>query len=274
MRAEVVIITGASSGFGRLAALEAARRGYRVVALARRAERLAALARAIEATGGTVLTVAGDVTRAEDQERLIAAALERFGRIDALVNNAGVPLAGGFAQVSVADLRRQWETNVLAVIELTRRALPALMRTRGVVVNVGSLAGHFSFPGWGLYYPSKVAVRSISDALRRELAAYGVRVALLEPGPYRTEFAQQAGLPDPGSFGLDPTPVGRAIVDLIEHPRRLRMMPGWMWLPTTIGAALVAAAPVVVDWLMVQWTRRQQRLRTTAAADAPQQDAP
>ncbi len=259
MNEKVVIITGASSGFGRLAAIEAARRGYRVVASARRAERLTDLVREIEERGGSAIAVPGDVTNSDDQQRLIDAALERFGRIDALVNNAGVPLPGGFADSSLADLRRQWDTNVTSLIELTKRALPALQESRGTVINVGSLAGNFSLPGWGLYYPTKVAVRSVSDALRRELKPLGVTVSLVEPGPFRTEFAHRAGLSRPESFGLRPEPAARAIVQLIERPRRLRVLPRWLWLPTAVGAALVRLLPGVVDLAIALYLRRRQR---------------
>jgi uncharacterized protein len=259
MRENVVIITGASSGFGRLAAIEAARRGYRVVVAARRAERLEELAREIEAFGGTALAVAGDVTVAEDQQRLIDAALDRFGRIDALINNAGVPLPDGFADSALADLRRQWDTNVTSLIELTKRALPALQESRGTVINVGSLAGNFSLPGWGLYYPTKVAVRSVSDALRRELKPIGVTVSLVEPGPFQTEFARRAGFDRHESFGLRPEPVAQAIVRLIERPRRLTVLPRWLWLPSAISAALVRVLPGPVDLLIALYIKRQKR---------------
>jgi short-subunit dehydrogenase len=209
--------------------------------------------------GGTALAVSGDVTDGEDQQRLIDAALQRFGRIDALVNNAGVPLPDGFADSSLDDLRRQWDTNVTSLIELTKRALPALQQTQGTVINVGSLAGNFSLPGWGLYYPTKVAVRSVSDALRRELKPRGVSVSLVEPGPFQTEFAHRARMRQPQLFGLRPEPVARAIVRLIERPRRLTVLPRWLWLPSAIGAAIVRLLPGVVDLAIAFYVKRQGR---------------
>lgn len=261
MAQKVVIITGASSGFGALTGLEAARRGYRVVVTARRAERLAELVSRIEAADGTALAVPGDITDSADQQRVIDATLERFGRIDVLVNNAGIPLPNRFADTSVEDLRRQWETNVVSVVELTRRALPALIEARGVVINVGSTAGHFSVPGWGLYFPTKVAVASVSDALRRELRPLGVYVCLVEPGPYDTEFAQRAGMrSDSGeSFGFPPRQVSDAIVRLIERPRRLTIKPTWLGPLVLLGGGLARLLPGLVDLILWTVAKREQR---------------
>lgn len=261
MSAKVVIITGASSGFGEQAALIAARRGYRVAVTARREERLRELVGRIESEGGTALAVPGDVTNADDQQRLIERTLAEFGRIDVLVNNAGIPLPKSFAETTVEELRRQWETNVLSVVELTRRALPALIDAHGVVINVGSTAGHFSVPGWGLYFPTKVAVASVNDALRRELVPLGVRVCLVEPGPYDTEFAQRAGMQrDPNaSFGFPPSQVAEAIVRLIERPRRLTIKPSWMTPLILLGGGLTRLLPGVVDLILWAVARRRQR---------------
>ena len=261
MSAKVVIITGASSGFGEQTAQIAASRGYRVVVTARREERLRALVERIQAAGGTALAVSGDVTSAADQQQLIERTLAEFGRIDVLVNNAGVPLPKSFVESTVEELRRQWETNVLSVVELTRRALPALIDAGGVVINVGSTAGHFSVPGWGLYFPTKVAVASVNDALRRELVPLGVRVCLVEPGPYNTEFAQRAGMqPDPNvSFGFPPSQVAEAIVRLIERPRRLTIKPTWMTPLILLGGGLTRLLPGVVDLILWAVARRRQR---------------
>jgi NADP-dependent 3-hydroxy acid dehydrogenase YdfG len=181
---KVVIITGASSGFGRLTALEAARRGYRIVVTARRSERLQELVDEIEGSDGVVLAIPGDIADAAVQQRVIDRTLARFGRIDVLVNNAGMPLPGRFVDSSLAELRGQWETNTTTVITLTKRALPALIGSGGTVINISSSIARFSVPGWGLYAASKAAVSSVSDVLRRELAPVGVAVCTVEPGTY------------------------------------------------------------------------------------------
>ena len=257
---KVMIITGASSGFGRLAAQIAAAVGYRVVVTARRAERLEELVREIEAAGGQATAVAGDITSEDDQQRIVDTALERYGQIDVLVNNAGMPLQKNYADSALADLRGQWNTNVTSIITLTKRALPALMDAKGVVINIGSIAGHFSLPGWGLYYPTKVAVASLSDAMRRELRPLGVKVCLVEPGPFRTEFGERAGTADLGGFA--PESVARAIVRLAERPRRRVILPIWMHPLALIFGALVHLIPDVVDvvcWAMIKRQMQEQQ---------------
>lgn len=244
----VMIITGASSGFGMITALEAAKQGYRVVVMARRADRLTQLVQQIEALGGSALAVPGDLTQAADQERLIDEALQTYGRIDVLVNNAGLPLQQGFVESPVEEISRQWETNVLGMVLLTKRALPALIESKGVVINIGSLAGHFSIPGWGMYFPTKVSVRSLSDGLRRELRPHGVRVSLVEPGPFDTEFGERAG-----TFvgGFSPYMVVQTILRLAHRPGALAIVP-WPMAPfVVLGSIMEQAFPWLFD--LVFW---------------------
>ncbi|HEU4328374.1 MAG TPA: SDR family NAD(P)-dependent oxidoreductase [Roseiflexaceae bacterium] len=252
----VMVITGASSGFGRELALLAARAGYRVVVTARRAERLEELAAEITAAGGTALALPGDVTDEAHQQALVDETLKRYGRIDMLVNNAGIPLKGGFAGETLDALRNQWQTNVTSIITLTRRALPALIGAQGVVVNVGSVAGHFSLPGWGLYFPSKVAVASISDALRRELGPLGVKVCLVEPGPYDTEFSRRAGKAEGGYAAVD---VAAAILRLGDRPRRRVIMPFWLAPLLAVGSTLTRTLPGLVDLFFALRAKQEQR---------------
>lgn len=259
---KVMIITGASSGFGRIAARMAADQGYRVVVTARRAERLDALVSEIERAGGSALAVPGDITDEAHQQHLVDATLERFGQIDVLVNNAGIPLKEGFVDASVDDLRQQWQTNVLSIVTLTKRALPALMTTKGVVINIGSTAGRFSLPVWGMYFPTKVSVASISATLRRELRPYGVRVALVEPGPYATEFGDRAG-GVPANV-LPPEQVARTIVRLAAHPKRTTVVPWWFRPLIALGSAIASLLPDVVDWVTWAMVRRQIKDRDNA----------
>ncbi len=269
MTHKVLLITGASSGFGRLAAQRAAEQGYRVVVTARRAEKLDELVREVEAAGGAILSVPGDITDEQHQQHLLDAALERFGQLDVLVNNAGIPLPGSFADTPLDDLRQQWQTNVMSIVTLTKRALPALMKSKGVVINIGSTAGRFSLPIWGMYFPTKVAVASISDTLRRELRPYGVRVALVEPGPYDTEFMSRTGNADGG--GLPADQVARAIVRLAEHPRRTTVVPWWMRPLVSLGSAIMHVLPDVVDviwWALAKRQLRKQEQSSGMAASA------
>lgn len=245
MDRRVVIITGASSGIGAAVAREAVRCSFTVVLAARRTERIEALALELRQAGGTALAVTTDVSRLEDQHHLVDETLRAFGRIDILVNNAGKPVRGGFVDTSPEALEDQWAVNVTSMATLTRLALPELLRSRGVVVNVGSSISRFGVPGWGNYAPTKIAVAGLSASLRRELDALGVRVCLVEPGPIVTEFGLHAGWPVNAGFPV--SMVSRAIVRLFDHPRRRVVVPFWLAPFLSLGGALAALAPGLVD---------------------------
>ena len=255
---KVMVITGASSGFGRIAAVMAAQQGYRVVVAARRAERLHDLVAEIERNGGAALAVPCDVTKDADQQNLVDTTLAHFGRLDVLVNNAGVPLDSGFVDSSVEELRRQWDTNVLSLVTLTKRATAALIASQGVIINIGSTAGHMSIPGMGTYFSTKVSVRSLSDTLRRELRAHGVRVSLVEPGPYATEFGERAGAKE-FAAGLPPEQVARVIVQLAEHPRAVAVVPWYFGPLVNIGGTIEAVVPWLVDLIFFAIGKRNLR---------------
>ncbi len=187
-----ILITGASSGIGRDAALALARAGHHVIAAARRLPALEALRD--EAPTGTITPLQLDV---DDPASIAAAALRidelTSGRgLDALVNNAGFATAGALAELSDADLRAQFETNVFGLMAITRAVLPAMMaRGSGRIVNVSSVSGRVPAPVLGAYHASKYALEALSDALRMEVAAFGVQVVIVEPGTIRTEFASR-----------------------------------------------------------------------------------
>lgn len=184
-----MIVTGASSGIGAATALRLAREGARVVLCARRRERLEALAREIEARSGTALTIQADVTVPDDRERVVREALAAFGRIDALVNNAGYGQRGPVELVPLDEVRRNFETNVFSLIALIQLVLPTLRAQRsGRIVNISSVAGRIAVPYSAVYAATKHAVEAISDGLRGELAPFGIQVVLIEPGFVTTEF--------------------------------------------------------------------------------------
>lgn len=190
---QVVIVTGASSGIGEATARRLARAGARLVLSARRAERLAALARELDPSGAVVVAVPGDVTDDADRRRLVEATLAKFGRIDGLVNNAGYGTRGPVETVPVEALRRNFETNVFALVALTQLVLPT-MRAQGAgcVVNIGSVAGRIARPLSSIYDSTKHALEALTDGLRGELKPFGVRVTLIRPGYIVTEFVEAA----------------------------------------------------------------------------------
>lgn len=191
--AKTILITGATAGIGRHAALHLARKGHRVFATGRNEASLASLRE--EAAGTSLETFRLDVTDAVSIAAVKAAVEERTeGRgVDVLVNNAGYGAVGPVEALSDSEVRAQYETNVFGLMAMTRAFLPA-MRERGAgrVINVSSMGGRVTFPFFGVYNSTKYAVEALSDALRQELAVFGVDVILLEPGVIRTEFSDRA----------------------------------------------------------------------------------
>lgn len=182
-----ILVTGASSGIGQAAAIELARRGHRVFAAARRQDALNELA----AQNPGIVAVPLDVTDADSiaaAAALIDTASGRAG-VDVLVNAAGFALSGPVETLSTAEVKRQFDTNVFGLLAVTRAVLPG-MRARGSgrVINVSSIVGRTSFPGMGVYGATKYAVEALSDALRMELAPFGIKVVLIEPGFVATDI--------------------------------------------------------------------------------------
>jgi NAD(P)-dependent dehydrogenase (short-subunit alcohol dehydrogenase family) len=182
--ARAVLITGCSSGIGHATALRLARGGWTVYATARKPETLADLA----AAGCRTLPL--DVT---DEASLRAAVAALDGPLDALVNNAGYSLSGAVEGVELSEARRQLETNVFGLVRLTQLVLPGMRAAgSGRIVNVGSMGGRLTFPGGGWYHASKHALEALTDALRFEVAVFGIDVVLVQPGLIRTGFADAA----------------------------------------------------------------------------------
>lgn len=190
---QVVLVTGASSGIGEAVARRLARAGARVVITARRPDRLAALARELDPAGSAVLALAGDVTSEADRRRWVAESLARFGRIDALVNNAGFGTRGPLERAPVDAIRKNFETNVFSLIALTQLVVPEMReRGSGCIVNIGSVAGRIARPFSSIYDSTKHALEALTDGLRGELKPFGVRVTLIRPGFIVTEFIAAA----------------------------------------------------------------------------------
>ena len=184
-----VLVTGSSSGFGLLTAVTFARNGHHVVASMRDTAKSEPLLEAAATAGVAVEVAQLDVTSTTSVESAVDAVVESTGRIDIVVNNAGIELFGAVHLVSDAEATRQLDTNVLGIVRVARSAVPHMVRQgRGVIVNVGSVAGKVGVPYSGLYAASKHAVEAITEAMHFELAQLGIRVAVVEPGQFATEL--------------------------------------------------------------------------------------
>lgn len=268
----VALVTGASSGIGRATALLLARTGHRVFATVRSDAGEAALR---AAAGGLPIEILRlDLADEEGARRTVQEVLQRAGRIDVLVNNAGYAKLGAVEDLPRADLRHQFEVNVFGAIQLCREVVP-MMRTqrRGRIVNVSSLAGKVSVPLMGAYCASKFALEAFSDALRAELKPSGIRVVLVEPGPVATNFNRLARneshvvLESPSAFAavyerLRQTPqerwaasseqVARTILHAVSssHPRaRYRVR-----IREAVAVGFVSLIPRgALDWLLIRF---------------------
>lgn len=183
---KTILITGCSGGIGQALALEAKQQGYRVFATARNRADLDAL----QQLGLEVIAL--EITDKASIERAVSLVQQNSGRLDILVNNAGFGAIGPVMDAGAEVLRAQFEVNVFAVIEMTRACLPLLLQSKGLVVNIGSVSGILTTPFAGVYCASKAALHSLSDALRMELAPFGVRVLTVQPGAINTAFASRA----------------------------------------------------------------------------------
>jgi NADP-dependent 3-hydroxy acid dehydrogenase YdfG len=206
----VFLITGASSGIGAATARHAAREGYRLVLAARSQDKLRALA---DEVGG--LAVACDVTSWEDQQRMAAAALDEFGRLDVVFANAGFGAPRGFLESTPEHWREMVLTNVYGAALTIRATLPAVREARGHVLLTGSVAGRRALPG-SLYSATKWAVTAMGEGLRLEVDGSGVRVTLIEPGMVDTPFFDNRP-----QGALEADDIARAVMFAVQQPRHV-----------------------------------------------------
>jgi NAD(P)-dependent dehydrogenase (short-subunit alcohol dehydrogenase family) len=249
---DVALITGASSGFGLLTAVELAKSGLRVFASMRDPARGDRLRAALAQARADATVVQLDVTDPVSIERAIGEVTRAAGRIDVLVNNAGYGLGGAVEDLTMGELREQFETNFFGMVAVTKAVLPGMRERRhGRIVNVSSVSGLVAFPGMSAYCSSKFAVEGFSESLRHELLPFDVHVCLVEPGTFRTDIFDRnrrvaARSADPASpwaevtrrmtalvdrqverSTADPRDVALVISELVASPRpRLRTVVG------------------------------------------------
>jgi short-subunit dehydrogenase len=258
LEGRVVIVTGASAGIGRETALEFARRGADVVLAARREERLQEVAEHCRRIGVEALVVPADVGRADDVARVVQATLDRFGRIDVLVNNAGFGFSGTIEETGEQDMRDLLNVNYMSAFLATKAVLPVMRKQgHGHIVNVSSVVGKLAFPFHGAYAASKFALIGMTEALRGELEGSGITATVVLPATTRTEFfdaqrtadgARSAPTGPQQSAGV----VARAIVRSVAHPTpEVNIM-----RPYRIAYGLSAFFPFLRDFAGRQFYRR------------------
>lgn len=194
---KVVVITGASSGLGEATARMLAAQGASVVLGARRVERIRALADELTSSGGKALAVAADVTDRDQVQRLVDAAVQRYGRIDVLINNAGLMPHSPLARLKIDDWEEMIDVNLKGVLYGIAAALPYMQQQKaGHIINVSSVAGHKVRPGGVVYAATKHAVRALSEGLRMEVKPYNIRTTVISPGAVATDLPSSITEPD------------------------------------------------------------------------------
>ena len=224
---KVIVITGASSGMGEAAARHLADKGACIVLAARRSDRIDALAKDISAKGGKAIAVATDVTRADDVQKLVDTAISTWGRIDVLINNAGVMPLSSLDQAKVSEWDMMIDVNLRGVLHGIAAALPIMKAQQsGHIINTASVAGHLVFPTSAVYSATKFAVRAVTEGLRKEASAYNVRATIISPGAVSTELldhisdkdVQAANQDYVGKVGIPPDSYARMVAFAISQP--------------------------------------------------------
>lgn len=264
---EVWFLTGCSTGFGRQIAKEVLGRGGRAIVTAGDPQKLDDL---VEGHGERALSLALDVTSPEQIREAVGKAEERFGRIDVLVNNAGYGYYAAIEEGEEEESRKMFDANLFGLLDVTRAVLPGMRARRGGhIVNVSSVGGLIGFPGSGYYAASKFAVEGASEALSREVEPLGIKVTIVEPGPFRTDFAGrsirrsqyeiedygdtagariQSNMERSGKQPGDPERAARAIVAAVESeqpPLRLLLGGG---APDAVREKLAGTLQEIEEW--------------------------
>lgn len=254
LKGKVVLITGASSGFGMDAARLFAYEGCSVVLAARRIDRLQELAASIQSQGGEAFAVPVDVANREEIEIMVDTVLDLYGRIDILFNNAGFGRLAWLENMSAErDIEMQIAVNLLGVIQVSHAVLPTMLKQRsGHIINMSSVAGWIAPPTYTVYSASKYGVRGFTDALRREVQPFGVQVSGIYPGPAQTEFGQHTGDHPMRKSALrryfrlmTSEEVAERVVELAQHPRRAVILPWYYHIAIWADWYM----PWLVDWI-------------------------
>jgi NADP-dependent 3-hydroxy acid dehydrogenase YdfG len=253
LKGKVVLITGASSGFGQDAARLFAAEGASVVLAARRVERMQAEVKILQAAGGEAMATPVDVNNLADIENMVKSVIENYERIDILFNNAGFGRLDYFENLnSGRDIQTQVNVNLIGLMEVTHAVLPIMIAQHsGHIINMSSVAGWIAAPKHSVYAASKFGVRGFTEALRREVGIHGIQVSGIYPGPAHTEFNLHTGKKSQaGKFSslthMTSAYVARRVVEVAKHPRRRLIIP-WWFAPAIWSEERI---PWLVDWVV------------------------
>ena len=261
LKDKVVLITGASSGFGKDAAYLFAAEGAKVVLAARRLDRLQKLADAIQQAGGEALAIPVDVTQRAEIDLMIRTVIELYDQIDILFNNAGFGRLDWLDKLEpTRDIDTQIQVNLTGLVHVTRAVIPYMkIRRSGHIINMSSIAGWLAVPSYTIYAATKYGVRGFTTALRRELAPFGIEVSGIYPGPAYTEFSWKARKNRRPKwlnlFFIPAEVVAHRVVQLAKHPRRSVIVPWWFaWIAWGENHF-----PGIADFLIRQFYTNQSR---------------
>jgi len=265
LQGKVIILTGASAGIGEATAYELARGGANLVLAARRAGRLRRLARALADQAEDVLVVKTDLTDQKQIANLVRKTLDRYGRVDVLVNIAGWGAYGWIEELSLKNLDTQFAVNVMGALHLIRLVVPVMKKQGGGhIINMVSYASRIAVPPQTIYAGSKYALEGLSDGLRRELLPWNIRVSRVHPsGVEGTEFNAKAARRGGVSFKssgighISKEYVARKLHELIVRPRRELMLGRLYDVPAFVNRHF----PGVVDLVMKAWVQRKRKIR-------------
>ena len=261
LKNKVVLITGASSGFGQDAADLFAAEGATVVLAARRIERLQAQVARIHSAGGKAMATPVDVSNRADVQNMVKSVLENFGQVDILFNNAGFGRLDWLENLDPArDVETQIAVNLSGLIEVTHSVLPHMLaRNSGHIINMASVAGWLAAPTYSIYAATKFGVRGFTDALRREVGHRGIHVSGIYPGPASTEFSEHTGkstlkasMEIPKFISMTSPYVARQVIAVAKRPRRALILPWWfapiIWFDQTF--------PAITDWILMRVSKK------------------
>ncbi len=265
LKDKVVLITGASSGFGEDAARLFAKEGCKVVLSARRLERLQTLVAEIQNEGGEALAIPVDVTERAEIEVMVQTTLDLYGKIDILFNNAGFGSVDWFENLKPErNIETIIRVNLIGTMLVTRAVIPHMLeRRQGHIINMSSVAGLIAAPLITTYSAGKYGVRAFTDALRREVSPFGIQVSGIYPGPAATEFGQlieknrsRETVKRIRYPRLTSKYVASRVVDVAKRPRRTLVIPWWFRVITTFDTLF----PVVVDWILYFFSKKNHDL--------------